>query len=948
METNLDTSESEEYEDDLLKLEQGDILCSSTNDYIVQELLGSGSFGNVVKGVIRATNENVAIKILKDHPRVVKYAKAEVEILSQLNKENPDKFNVVKHYEYFQHNDNICLVFEMLDISLYDFIKKRNNRPLPVRHIRPIVQQVGNALDKLKSLQIIHTDLKPENIMLVNTSKYPFKIKVIDFGCAIHTSKVRVPSYIQTRYYRSPEIILALPFSEAIDMWSVGCIMAELFTGYPLYPGSSEYDQIRYITETQGLPPDNMLNLGAKTEDYFRNDSECEVLLWSLKSENHYEYETGISPVETRRYVFSSLDDMRKVLLPLKLVSSDTLVEMGDVWQFIDLLKEMLTMDPDKRITPIGLLSHPFITMAHLQHFARSSYVNHCFQAMEINKEQEVCPESESSNEEEKEKDYNERLLELQCAAEDVMVSPACGMGIIIHNSNYNVNTDREQEVWPDPPEMETESSNEEEKEKDYNGRLLELQCAAEDVMVSPACGMGIIIHNSNYNVNTDIEQVCFESPEMETESSNEEEKEKDYNGRLLELQCAAEDVMVSPARGMGIIIHNSNYDVNTDIEQVCFESPEMETESSNEEEKEKDYNGRLLELQCAAEDVMVSPACGMGIIIHNSNYNVNTDIEQVCFESPEMETELSNEEEKEKDYNGRLLELEVCPESESSNEEEKEKDYNERLLELQCAAEDVMVSPACGMGIIIHNSNYNVNTDIEQEVCHESPEIETESSNEEDKKEQLIEEDSGKKEKEKKNDRSERHLELHTYSIALAKQIASQTEAEPLGACESSPSAQIEIQDQHAQEGPLLEESSEAEESCEVVAEDMEPDTQERPPQCGKDTSDENEIEILSEFDEGDKVEEEKKKKKRGSRMRRLLRALCCCFHRKPKKLKVNTPETSDVIIYQVHGLCNSSRESSTESEAAASTHSSLPSERSAGMLRKWKCVNDLSKIGM
>ncbi|XP_063312695.1 homeodomain-interacting protein kinase 2-like [Pelobates fuscus] len=658
METNLDTSESEEYEDDLLKLEQGDILCSSTNDYIVQEFLGSGSFGNVVKGVIRATNENVAIKILKDHPRVVKYAKAEVEILSQLNKENPDKFNVVKHYEYFQHNDNMCLVFEMLDISLYDFIKKRNNRPLPVRHIRPIVQQVGNALDKLKSLQIIHTDLKPENIMLVNTSKYPFKIKVIDFGCAIHTSKVRVPSYIQTRYYRSPEIILGLPFSEAIDMWSVGCIIAELFTGYPLYPGSSEYDQIRYITETQGLPPDNMLNLGAKTEDYFRNDSECEVLLWSLKSENHYEYETGISPVETRRYVFSSLDDMRKVILPLKLVSSDTLVEMGDVWQFIDLLKEMLTMDPDKRITPIGLLSHPFITMAHLQHFARSSYVNHCFQAMEINKEQEVCPESESSNEEEKEKDYNERLLELQCAAEDVMVSPACGMGIIIHNSNYNVNTDIEQEMWPDPPEMETESSNEEEKEKDYNGRLLELQCAAEDVMVSPACGMGIIIHNSNYNVNTDIEQVCFESPEMETESSNEEEKEKDYNGRLLELQCAAEDVMVSPACGMGIIIHNSNYNVNTDIEQVCFESPEMETESSNEEEKEKDYNGRLLELQCAAEDVMVSPACGMGIIIHNSNYNVNTDIEQVCFESPEMETESSNEEEKEKDYNGRLLEL--------------------------------------------------------------------------------------------------------------------------------------------------------------------------------------------------------------------------------------------------------------------------------------------------
>ncbi|XP_063284672.1 homeodomain-interacting protein kinase 2-like [Pelobates fuscus] len=498
METNLEISESDEYEDDLPKLEQANILWSSTNVYIVQELLGSGTFGNVVKGVIRATNENVAIKILKDHPRVVKYAEAEVEILSQLNKENPDEFNVVKHYEYFQHNDNMCLVFEMLDISLYNFIQKRNNRPLPVRHIRPIVQQVGNALDKLKSLQIIHTDLKPENIMLVNTSKYPFKIKVIDFGCAIHTSKVRVPSYIQTRYYRSPEILLALPFWEAIDMWSLGCIMAELFTGYPLYPGASDYDQIRYITETQGLPPDKMLDWGIKTEDYFRINGECEVLLWSLKSKIHYEYETGIRPMERRRYVFSSLDDMRKIILPSKLEGSDTLVEMADIWQFLDLLKEMLTMDPYKRITPIALLSHPFITMAHLQHFTRSSYVNHCFQAMEINKEQHAntialsnkteaepqgaCESSPSAQIEIQDqvsivivllmiplKTGGELLgvsSRQQCAAEDVMVSPACGMGIIIHNSNYNVNTDIEQEVWPEPPEMETESPNEEDKKE--------------------------------------------------------------------------------------------------------------------------------------------------------------------------------------------------------------------------------------------------------------------------------------------------------------------------------------------------------------------------------------------------------------------------------------------------------------------------------------------------
>ncbi|CAH2320301.1 Homeodomain-interacting kinase 2 [Pelobates cultripes] len=580
MENNSKISEPAEHQDDLPKLEQPNILWSKTNVYIVQELLGSGTFGNVVKGVINGTNEKVAIKILKDTPYVAEHAEEEVDILCQLSKEQPDDFNLVKHYDHFQHNNNICIVFEMLDISLSDFIKKCNCRPLPVKHIRPIVQQVGSALAKLKSLGIIHTDLKPENIMLVDTSKHPFKVKVIDFGCAIHTSKAQCSRYIQTRYYRSPEIILGLPFWEAIDMWSLGCIMAELFTGHPLYPGASEYDQIRYITETQGLPPENMLDRGTKTEFYFRIDWDSDDVLWSLKSKIRYEFDSGIRPIESRKYVFSSLDDMRKVILPSKLESSDTLVEMGDVGQFIDLMKEMLAIDPRKRITPTEFLSHPFITMAHLQHFTRSSSVNPCFQAMEINKEQ------------------HENAITL--------------------------------------------------------------------------------------------------------------------------------------ANQMGV-----------------------------------------------------------------------------------------------------------------------------------------------------------------------------------------------------------------------QNEISSQTEAEPQGACESAPPAQIEIQDQHAQDEPLQKKSNEAEENCEVVMEDVGPNTQERPAQSKTETSDENEIEILSELDDGDREEKEgKKKRKRGSCLRRVLRALCCCIPRKPKKVKVNTPESSDVVIYQVHGLHNSTTESSTESEAATSTHSSLPSERSGGLLRK--CVNSVSRMRM
>ena len=73
------------------------------------------------------------------------------------------------------------------------------------------------------------------------------RVKVIDFGSASHVSKTVCNTYLQSRYYRAPEIILGLPFCEAIDMWSLGCVVAELFLGWPLYPGSSEYDQIRYV-----------------------------------------------------------------------------------------------------------------------------------------------------------------------------------------------------------------------------------------------------------------------------------------------------------------------------------------------------------------------------------------------------------------------------------------------------------------------------------------------------------------------------------------------------------------------------------------------------------------------------------------------------------------------------------------------------------------------------
>ncbi|XP_073324094.1 homeodomain-interacting protein kinase 1 isoform X3 [Pagrus major] len=378
------------------QLVQHEILCSVSCSYEVLEFLGRGTFGQVAKCWKRGTNEIVAIKILKNHPSYARQGQIEVGILNRLSAENADEYNFVRSYECFQHKGHTCLVFEMLEQNLYDFLKHSKFSPLPLRHIRPILQQVATALMKLKSLGLIHADLKPENIMLVDPLRQPYRVKVIDFGSASHVSKAVCSTYLQSRYYRAPEIILGLPFCEAIDMWSLGCVIAELFLGWPLYPGASEYDQIRYISQTQGLPAEYLLSAGTKTVRFFNRGPDSSYPLWRLKTPSEHEMEMGIKSKEARKYIFNCLDDMMQVNLSSHLEGTDMLAEKADRREFIDLLKRMLRLDADKRITPTKTLGHPFVTMSHLVDYPHSSHVKSCFQNMEICKRRSSYDSSKS------------------------------------------------------------------------------------------------------------------------------------------------------------------------------------------------------------------------------------------------------------------------------------------------------------------------------------------------------------------------------------------------------------------------------------------------------------------------------------------------------------------------------------------------------------------------
>ncbi|KAJ3593042.1 hypothetical protein NHX12_005380 [Muraenolepis orangiensis] len=184
------------------QLVKHEVLCSMKNTYEVLDFLGRGTFGQVVKCWKRGTGEVVAVKILKNHPSYARQGQIEVGILARLSGENADEHNLVRAFECFQHRSHTCLVFEMLEQNLYDFLKQNKFSPLPLKVIRPVLQQVATALRKLKSMGLIHADLKPENIMLVDPVRQPYRVKVIDFGSASHVSKAVCSTYLQSRYYR--------------------------------------------------------------------------------------------------------------------------------------------------------------------------------------------------------------------------------------------------------------------------------------------------------------------------------------------------------------------------------------------------------------------------------------------------------------------------------------------------------------------------------------------------------------------------------------------------------------------------------------------------------------------------------------------------------------------------------------------------------------------------
>ncbi|KAI7864774.1 kinase-like domain-containing protein [Spinellus fusiger] len=339
----------------------GDIIGSEeVGQYYVMNILGVGTFGQVFKCRDMATDRLVGVKVIKNITSFSKQSIMEIEILNYLKvaRDPHDKHHIVRLQNSFKYKNHVCIVFELLSINLYEFMKKDNHTGLAMNTVAYMAQQLLDALCVLKSARVIHADLKPENILLKRLNSN--ELKVIDFGSSFY-EKERLHAYIQSRFYRSPEVLLGLKYTTAMDMWSFGCIIAELYLGTPLFPGQSEYNQIELIINTIGLPPESMIKKGKKGRIYFNHHNGA----YTLKSVDEY----CISINDTKEKLVQRYH-RTKLLEKLILMCGRDIKNDQDERQnddmlgkifLLDFLEKSLTIDPDQRHTPEQALKHPFI-----------------------------------------------------------------------------------------------------------------------------------------------------------------------------------------------------------------------------------------------------------------------------------------------------------------------------------------------------------------------------------------------------------------------------------------------------------------------------------------------------------------------------------------------------------------------------------------------------------
>ncbi|XP_010474313.1 PREDICTED: dual specificity tyrosine-phosphorylation-regulated kinase 4-like [Camelina sativa] len=304
--------------------------------YHVTEYLGSAAFSKAIQAHDLQTGMDVCIKIIKNNKDFFDQSLDEIKLLKYVNKHDPaDKYHLLRLYDYFYFREHLLIVCELLKANLYEFHKFNRESGGEVYFTMPRLQSITiqclESLQFLHGLGLIHCDLKPENILVKSYSRC--EIKVIDLGSSCFETD-HLCSYVQSRSYRAPEVILGLPYDKKIDVWSLGCILAELCTGNVLFQNDSPASLLARVMGIVGSFDSEMLTKGRDSHKYFTKNR---MLYERNQESNRLEY-----------------------LIP-KRTSLRHRLPMGDQG-FTDFVAHLLEINPKKRPSAAEALKHPWLS----------------------------------------------------------------------------------------------------------------------------------------------------------------------------------------------------------------------------------------------------------------------------------------------------------------------------------------------------------------------------------------------------------------------------------------------------------------------------------------------------------------------------------------------------------------------------------------------------------
>lgn len=324
---------------------------------IVEDTCGKGVFSNVVKAKDQQGNIMVAIKIMRCNDMMRKAAEKEVEVLERLAAaDKGNKRNVIRLLRHFLYRDHLCLVFECMWDNLRVALKRyTKDKGMSLKAVRAYTRQLLIALQHIHRCQLIHADIKPDNILITAGHNL---VKICDLGSAVEFTEVEPTPYLVSRFYRSPEITLGAKYGPPADIWALGSSLCELFTGKILFPGKSNNDMLRLYMELKGKIPHKLIKSGITWKQHFDENLDFKYLAYDKVTRK--KVTRVITDCSAKRNI---LDLIMQRVGPEKHKSEDKedQLYLKKAKQFADLISQMTIFDPEKRATPEELLQHPFV-----------------------------------------------------------------------------------------------------------------------------------------------------------------------------------------------------------------------------------------------------------------------------------------------------------------------------------------------------------------------------------------------------------------------------------------------------------------------------------------------------------------------------------------------------------------------------------------------------------